>query len=280
MAPNSRLARVHRLAAFGLALALVAAPAAAAVGDWAHGSKARARLVAAGIDADGRLSAAVEILLPPGWKTYWRYPGDAGIAPTFDFSASRNIGPVEIGFPPPHRADDGYTVTNVYADRVVLPVSAAVIDPAGAVDLVMSLDLGVCEIVCVPDHLSARLFVPAAKSDAMAARIIAEARAALPVAAVPGELAVDSVVRDGGTDKRPVFRVEVTAPEAAKATVFVEGPSDWFPDAAKLIEAHGNKATFSLKVDRLVAKTAVAGASLRFTIVAGGRAVEQTVVLQ
>jgi suppressor for copper-sensitivity B len=280
MARSFVMARLGWLTALGLAAALAAVPAAAAVGDWAAGSKARARLLAAGVGADGHLSAAVEILLPPGWKTYWRYPGDAGIAPTFDFSASRNIGPVEIGFPPPHRLDDGYTITNVYTDRVVLPVSAAVTDPGRAVDLVMSLDLGVCEQVCVPDHVAARLLVPAGMSDAVAARTIAEARDALPSAAVPGELAVDRVVRDGGTDKRPVFRVELTAPDAANATVFVEGPSDWFPDAARLVEAKGDKATFTVKVDRLVAKTAIAGASLRFTVLAGGRAVEQAVTLE
>ena len=32
------------------------------------------------------MRAGVEIRLAPGWKTYWRYPGDSGVPPRFDFS--------------------------------------------------------------------------------------------------------------------------------------------------------------------------------------------------
>jgi len=31
---------------------------------------------------DGFYMAAVQVDLEPGWKTYWRSPGDTGIAPT------------------------------------------------------------------------------------------------------------------------------------------------------------------------------------------------------
>ena len=38
--------------------------------------------------------AGVEIRLDPGWKTYWRYPGDSGVPPALDFAGSgeRQIG--------------------------------------------------------------------------------------------------------------------------------------------------------------------------------------------
>jgi DsbC/DsbD-like thiol-disulfide interchange protein len=102
----------------------------------------------------------------------------------------------------------------------------------------------------------------------------------LPGPAQPGTLAVDSAKRTGGTDKRPVFQVAITAPDAAKATVFVEGPSDWYPDTPMLTSSSGNKATFSVNVDRLVAKTPLEGARFRVTIASGGKAVEQVVPLQ
>ena len=31
------------------------------------------------------------VKLRPGWKTYWRYPGDSGVPPQFDFSGSENL---------------------------------------------------------------------------------------------------------------------------------------------------------------------------------------------
>jgi DsbC/DsbD-like thiol-disulfide interchange protein len=50
-------------------LAAMATPAAAAIGDWAGEGSARVRLVAAGVDAQGRLAAGIEIDLDPGGKT-------------------------------------------------------------------------------------------------------------------------------------------------------------------------------------------------------------------
>ena len=32
------------------------------------------------------MRAGIEIRLKPGWHTYWRYPGDAGVPPRFDFA--------------------------------------------------------------------------------------------------------------------------------------------------------------------------------------------------
>ncbi len=80
-----------------LFITLATVPAGAAVGDWLGEGNARVRFVATGVDLEGRLAAGIEILLKPGWKTYWRSPGDAGIAPLIDFSASTNVGgPIEI----------------------------------------------------------------------------------------------------------------------------------------------------------------------------------------
>ena len=142
--------------------AIVAAgPAAvAATGAWQGEGNAQVRLIAAGIGDDGQLEAGLEISLQPGWKTYWRTPGDAGVAPLFDFAASSNIdGPVKVEFPVPHRVDDGYAVSNVYEGYVVLPVSAKVSDPESATTLALSLDIGVCAEICIPEHYDLSLEV-------------------------------------------------------------------------------------------------------------------------
>ncbi len=88
---------------------------------------------------------------------------------------------------------------------------------------------------------------------------------------------VDSVSRDGGTDGRPVFRFSLTTPDPADTTVFVEGPPDWYAGAP--VPAGEGAGAYTVKFDRLVAKTPIAGAQLRFTVVSGGRAIEQTLGL-
>lgn len=255
-------------------------PATAATGEWQGDGNAQVRLIAAGVDNAGNIVAGIEIALEPGWKTYWRTPGDAGIAPLIDFSASTNIdGPVTVKFPVPHRFDDGYSVSNVYEDHVVLPISAAAVDPQAPTALVVSLDIGVCEEICIPEHYDLTLEVDPGKTDPAAEAILAGARAALPRGPVPGVLEVGSIVRTGGTDKRPVFEVAIVAPDAAEADVFVEGPVDWYPASPKLVASDGTRATFSVEFSRLGSKTPIGGNTFTVTFVTDGKAIEDTVTL-
>jgi DsbC/DsbD-like thiol-disulfide interchange protein len=261
------------------AAAVPARPASAAMSDWIEQGKARIRLIAAGVGPDGTLSAGIEIELAPGWKTYWRSPGDSGIAPMIDFSGSANLGPVTVAFPVPHRADDGYAVTNVYEDSVLLPVSAPVLDPKKPVELALDLDIGICEKVCVPDHFEASLSVASMTDDPDAAAILDAARASLPGAPEPGRFAVTGVVRDGGSERRPTFNLSAVVPDAPAAEVFVEGPPDWFADVPSLVAGGKDGATYRFSFDRLGSKTAIPGAKLRVTILSAGRAIEQWVSL-
>ncbi|MWD26677.1 hypothetical protein E0K89_004225 [Aquicoccus sp. SCR17] len=102
--------------------------------------------------ADGRHVAGLRLRLEPGWKTYWRAPGDAGIPPDFDWSGSRNIAAVEVNWPRPKVFDQNGMTSIGYAQEVVLPVVAT---PRGAGPLQLrgEVDIGVCKDICVPETL-------------------------------------------------------------------------------------------------------------------------------
>src|SRR5262245_57507317 len=76
----------------------------AAAGDasrWDGDARSAIRLIAGSArpgDA-APLRAGIEIRLQPGWHTYWRYPGDAGVPPRFDFSGSQNVKTVDVRWP-------------------------------------------------------------------------------------------------------------------------------------------------------------------------------------
>jgi DsbC/DsbD-like thiol-disulfide interchange protein len=267
---------------FLAAVVVVALPgvAPAAIGEWQQGAQARVRLVAGGVDAAGNLSAALEIALPAGWHTYWRSPGDAGVPTMTDFSASTNLGPVAVSFPVPTRDDDGYAVTNVYNDGVVLPLAASVADRGKPTTLSVDIKLGVCQQVCVPDEVQASLIVPAGENDAAAASEIAKAAALLPGAPLPGTFAIDSVRRVGGTEGRPIFQFTGVVPDAAHADFFVEGPADWAPFVPEPQPADGGKAIWNVQFSRLGSTIPIAGANLRVTIRSAGKAIDQTVAVQ
>ena len=63
-----------------LLAALLALPLAAAAQDLPPGLKS-ARLLPAYPTADGHWMTALRLELQPGWKTYWRSPGDSGVPP-------------------------------------------------------------------------------------------------------------------------------------------------------------------------------------------------------
>lgn len=277
--PNERFSGFVLAAAFSV-LFTSCLPAAAAVGEWQGQGSARVRLIATGVDAAGDIAAGIEIALEPGWKTYWRTPGDAGVAPLIDFSASTNIdGPVMVEYPVPHRVDEGYAVSNVYEDYVVLPVTASAIDPEATTALVLSLDIGVCKEICIPEHYELSVEFDPGAPDPTVAKVLAGARAGLPREPVPSVLEVDGIVRVGGTDKRPVFEVAVVAPDAAKAEVFVEGPADWFPALPKLVASDETHATFAVEFSRLGSKTPIGGNRFTVTVIANGKAIEDAVTL-
>jgi len=76
------------LALLSLALLAVAGPRAASADvatPWVAGYNSKSRLTA-GLAAppEGgplKLFVGVELVMEPGWKTYWRMPGDAGGLP-------------------------------------------------------------------------------------------------------------------------------------------------------------------------------------------------------
>jgi suppressor for copper-sensitivity B len=265
---------MSRLLVFLFAL-LAAVPAHAAIGEWQAGDHVRLRLIAAR-SADGALDGIVEMELDPGWKTYWRSPGDSGIPPRLDFSASTGVSDPAIDFPAPERSDDGFAVSNVYHGKVALPFRFATAVAAAPIRLELAADLGVCDEICLPVSLKAGLDVPPGESDAAAAARIAEARAALPGQGRPGEFEILSLKRAGGTDKLPVFEAAVRSDGASAPILFAETPADWYPAAPMPTgPAKSGEATFRFEVDRKTATTPLGGATIRLTLKNGDAATER-----
>lgn len=105
---------------------------------------------------DGRHMAGLEIRLAPGWKTYWRRPGEAGIPPSFNWSGSQNVAAVRIHWPVPSVIRQSGMRSVVYKDGVVLPIEVTPRDPTAPASLRLGLDMGVCKDICVPFEAEAR----------------------------------------------------------------------------------------------------------------------------
>ena len=157
------------IAALSLTLA-AAGGAQASSSAWLETDGARIRLVTTGApDAQGHLKGMLDIQLKPGWKTYWRDPGDAGVPPTIDVSANPDIERVDIDFPVPQRHDEGDFQWAGYDYPVALPVTFTFKAGSGSSPIEADVFLGVCETICVP--VQAKFSVdPAAASGRSAGR--------------------------------------------------------------------------------------------------------------
>jgi len=108
---------------------------------------------------NGTHMAALRVQLAPGWKTYWRAPGDAGIPAYFDWRGSDNLAGVTLHWPVPEVFVQNGLNAIGYKTQVVIPMELRPRDPSREITLDGAIDIGVCQDICVPISapLSAKL---------------------------------------------------------------------------------------------------------------------------
>jgi DsbC/DsbD-like thiol-disulfide interchange protein len=263
---------------FALSLASGVAHAADA-SPWETDARASLRLIAGNPHADARFRAGVDIKLAPGWKTYWRYPGDSGVPPRFDFTKSENVKSVAVMWPAPHRHRDESGSTIVYTDEVIFPLRIVAQDPAKPLLLRLKLDYALCEKLCMPAEGHAELLLDGSASSLDAALTAAEARVPKPAKlGDAGPLAVRAVHRETG-GARP--RVVVDVAGLDPVDLFAEGPTpDWaLPVPESVAGAPAGLHRFVFDVDGVPPGVKADGAMLTFTLTSPAGAVEVTAPL-
>lgn len=114
--------------------------------------------------ADGTHIAALKVELAPGWKTYWRAPGDAGIPPMIDWSGSDNLSAMLPAWPTPSVFSQNGMNSVGYKEDLILPIVLTPRDGSQPISLKGTLQIGICKDICVPAELGFDLPLPIAKS--------------------------------------------------------------------------------------------------------------------
>jgi DsbC/DsbD-like thiol-disulfide interchange protein len=246
--------------------------------DWDAEAHTASRLIAGSMfkTSDAAfLRAGIEIHLDPGWKTYWRDPGDSGVPPTLDFSGSENVKSVTILWPAPERFPDGAGGNSIgYLDHVILPLRITPADAAKHSSVQLKLGYAVCGNLCVPieAHLQLALAGDGAEEKTLEK---AEIRVPRRIALGPSQgLAILSVHRE---QRKPHDRVvvDVAAPAGTPVSLFVEGPTpDWSLPMPEPTGGDGATRRYSFDLDGMPPDTHAEGATLTFTAVSGDDAIE------
>ena len=256
-----------------IALWVLTGPASAVRSDWTDVGEAQVRLLAASGEP-GSVAAGVEIALDPGWYTYWRNPGDAGIPPTFDFSASVNVAAAEVHYPAPQRYSDGASTSLIYTDQVVFPVTVTPLDKGQPVRLRLQAAFGVCREICIPAEAQAELTVPVkATADALTKGALARSAARLPGKPRPGEFDVENAALSGPDE----ITLTVRMPDSAYADLFVDGPAGWSTGQPELVARDGSLAHYRVSLAGRPNGASASGQQFRFVAVAGSEAIEEVI---
>ena len=240
------------------------------VGDPAFGE---VRLISA-VSAMGSLKElplGLEFRLAPGWKIYWRTPGEAGLPPTLDLQMA-NGAPLQsqIEWPVPKRFNVFGFDNFGYSDAVILPVAVRGHDRGAALQLRGQIEALICSDICVPLAGALRLDLadgPAEPSSM--AMTIAQFAAKVPRINAPSQIKIETAWQSGSQLKIGFANTSQPVTE-----IFVEGPADI---AFKRPVFDNNIAVIDLEGGL---KTPLAGLTVDLTVIAGDDFTTQSIMVE
>ncbi len=258
--------------------------AVAAGGDWSRNDHVEMRLISAvqGVGDRDMLPLGLQFRMKPGWKLYWRSPGDAGFPPRPNWEGSDNIAEIKMDWPAPTRFSIFDLETLGYVDEVILPLTAKLGHPGEPVTVKASVDYLTCKDICIPYTATVELSLAAGE-------------------ALPSELSYDLDryrARVPGSDGRhglEIIEVQVasagetvdlqvvaTALEPFSAPdLFVEGPEGTFFGKPEISLSEGGRtANIAIRGGGLEEPLGTAGVPLILTLVDGARMLEKAALGQ
>ncbi|MEL6682688.1 MAG: protein-disulfide reductase DsbD domain-containing protein [Pseudomonadota bacterium] len=223
-------------------------------------------------NASGEHMAGIRITMDPGWKTYWRAPGDGGIPPQFSFAGSENITGFTPHWPVPQVFYQNGMYSVGYADTLVLPLSLYSADPDAPIQISGQIDIGVCEEICIPVTLSFDELLPPSgeRSAAITAALInrpmtaAEANVGdviCQIAPISDGLAVTATMNVAATADKEHVVVETGDADVWVSEADVSRTGDTLRATVEMV--HTSRTAFAL--DR---------SAVRITVLGGGQAID------
>ena len=217
------------------------------------------------------LPLGLEFRLAPGWKIYWRTPGEAGLPPTLDLQMAGGA-PLQsqIEWPVPKRFNAFGFDNFGYADAVILPVIVRGHDRGAALQVRGQIEALVCSDICVPLAGDLRLDLadgPAEPSSM--AMAIAQFAAKVPRIGAPSPIKIETAWQSGSQ-----LKISFATTSQPITEIFVEGPAGI---AFKKPVFAGNIAVIDLAGDL---KTPLTGQNVDLTVIAGDGFAEQSIIVK
>ncbi|WP_336278966.1 protein-disulfide reductase DsbD domain-containing protein [Bartonella sp. CB175] len=145
---------------------------------WYKSDGGQVRLAITKPSFSGARDGIIKIVLKPGWKTYWRNPGNSGMAPFFNFNQQVSY---EIFYPVPQLYETENDWSLGYKGEVTLPFTIS----DSKENLNGSLTLGLCNKICIPFTVNFDFSSSALKNERLPISLLKDARDSLPYTTHP-----------------------------------------------------------------------------------------------
>ena len=265
--PLVRLVPASMLAALAFA-----APAKAEMSDWAHNEGGRMRIVALSPGSDGTVRGALQIEPNPGWMTYWKEPGDAGIPPQLIVSPDKGVVLTRLAYPVPKRIDNGPLRDIGYDHPVTLPFELSVKDPTKPLSIGVSAFVGLCRNICIPFQAEFELALASeGATPVQEAMLLASAEANLPEPP-SDDFGVTQYTLSGNEMLQLKLRLPATT--AAPPQVIVTGPQGHAFFDSQNGSKDGDQYVLDIPIEKLPKDYEMRGKRWGILVIAGDRAME------
>ena len=140
---------------------LVSTNSMAISSDWSVSETSKLRLISPYSQNDGKnLLIGLEYEMEPGWKTYWKSPGDGGFAQSISWQNSTNIKNVNILWPTPVEFEILGLTSLGYQNDIIFPLEIELEDELQNTFLNLHVNFLICKDVCVPGDATVFLEIP------------------------------------------------------------------------------------------------------------------------
>lgn len=216
---------------------------------------------------DQTVAGFLEVRLAGDWKTYWRSPGEGGIAPSMTWEDSQNIRSIDWYWPYPKRFDLLGIETLGYKGSVIFPMTLHIDDLNKPVTFKADLTLSSCTTICVlTDYPFELTFTPTdltLSKEAM--HVYAQG-----LSQVPKESALISDVKAVWDATKMQLQVTATKKMGWIAPdVLVDGPSDEMQDdnfSRPKIDVDGDDITATFDVSSWMGTPNLTGENISVTL--------------
>ena len=123
------------------------------------------------------LRVGLRLVPDPGWHTYWKNPGDSGLATTIEWSLPEGVSASDIAWPYPDAIPFAHLINYGYDGEHLLPVTLSIPDDLPTdrpLRLEARADWLVCEEICIPGDATLVLELPVSEQAPMADSRVAE----------------------------------------------------------------------------------------------------------